>query len=182
MQANQLTITVLLLSSLALTSPVFAKSQSEKAGDILQYAIPLSGLGIAMAQHDTQGVKQLGETLLVNTATTYGLKYAFNNTSLGKRPDGGAYSFPSGHTSSACAGATFIGQRYGWKYGAIAMLPAGYVGWSRVDANRHHTRDVVAGCAIGTLSGLLITQPLENSTITPWYDNKTLGLSISSTW
>lgn len=171
-----------LISLMLISQAGMAKSSSETAGDVLQYAIPLTGLGMAVANDDTEGIKQLGKTMLTNVATTYGMKYAFNDTSWGKRPNGSDYSFPSGHTSDACAGATFIGQRYGWRYGAVAMLPAAYVGWSRVDADKHHVRDIIAGCAVGTMSGLVMTQPFNNSTITPWYENHTLGLQISSTW
>ncbi|MFW2176472.1 MULTISPECIES: phosphatase PAP2 family protein [unclassified Moraxella] len=170
-------------SSLLLTTQIsHAKSDVEKAGDVLSLAIPTVGLGMAVAKDDKAGVKQLGYTLASNLVVTQGLKYATNDTDWGKRPNGEDYSFPSFHTSNACAGATFIGQRYGWQYGSMAMLPATYVGWSRVDANRHHTRDVVAGCAIGIASGLLLTQPYDNTMITPWYENKSLGLSISSQW
>ncbi|WP_296405304.1 phosphatase PAP2 family protein [Psychrobacter sp.] len=152
------------------------------AGDVLQIAIPLTGLGMAYAKGDTEGMKQLAYTVVVNQAITEGMKYGFDGTALGERPDGGRRSFPSGHTSGACAGATFIGQRYGWSYGSVAMVPAGYVGWSRVNAERHHVRDVVAGCALGVATGLLLTSPEGNQTITPWYENKTFGVTISSKW
>lgn len=175
-------VIVLVGSCLTLAPTTYAKSNSEKAGDALQLVIPAAGLGMAVAKHDNEGVKQLGTTMATNLAATYALKYAFNDTDLGKRPDGDDYSFPSGHTSNACAGATFIGQRYGWRYGSMAMLPAAYVGWSRVDAKRHHVRDVIAGCAVGTISGLIMTQPFDNTTILPWYDNQQLGISIRSTW
>jgi len=173
---------ILLAAVLAPTTTVYAKSDSEKAGDILHIAIPVAGLGMALAKHDQEGVYQLGKTMATNLAATYALKYATNDTAWGERPNGEDYSFPSGHASNSCAGATFIGQRYGWRYGSMAMIPAAYVGWSRVDADKHYTRDVIAGCALGVVSGLVMTQPFDNATILPWYENKAVGVTISSAW
>ena len=117
------------------------------------------------------------------TISVEGLKYTFNSTSWRSRPNGEDQSFPSGHASVACSGAAFIGQRYGWRYGSLAMIPAAYVGWARVDAGLHHSRDVVAGCALGITSGLIFTQPLPgNTTVTPFLDKKVWGLQIQSVW
>ena len=69
-----------------------------------------------------------------------------------KRPNGGTRSFPSGHTSFSFAGAEFIRKEYGWGWGTPALLVAGFVGWSRVQADQHYTRDVLAGAAIGVLA------------------------------
>ena len=52
-----------------------------------------------------------------------------------ERPNGGDYSFPSGHTSAAFTGAGFIEKRYGLKVGIPAYILASYVGWSRVYSN-----------------------------------------------
>lgn len=151
------------------------------AGDILQLAIPISGGLVAVSQDDTEGLKQLGMTVASTAVITQGMKYGFDGTPLGRRPDGNRLSFPSGHTSNACAGAAFIGQRYGWKYGTPAMATAGYVGWTRVQAKRHHVRDVVVGCALGVGAGLLLTTP-QGEQIVPWYENETFGIQISSKW
>jgi membrane-associated phospholipid phosphatase len=63
------------------------------------------------------------------------------------------------------------------------MVPAAYVGWSRVDLDLHHVRDVVAGCAVGVIAGLWFTQPLEGDTqIMPFYDQKVFGVNIQSRW
>ena len=107
----------------------------------------------------------VGSTLLATAA----LKRAVNPTSWGERPNGGSYSFPSGHTASACSGASFIGQCYGWTYGSIAMLPAAYVGYTRVDEDLHHWRDVIAGCALGIGFSWYFVRPeqLPPMSITP---------------
>ena len=57
---------ILLAAVLAPTTTVYAKSDSEKAGDILHIAIPVAGLGMALAKHDQEGVYQLGKTMATN--------------------------------------------------------------------------------------------------------------------
>lgn len=152
------------------------------AGDVLQLAIPIGGGVVAYVKDDTEGLKQLGKTVAVTAVATQGMKYGLDHTKLGRRPDGTRLSFPSGHTSNACAGAAFIGQRYGWKYGVPAMTTAGYVGWTRVHAKRHHVRDVLVGCALGTVAGLALTSPEGDEQILPWYENESFGVSVSSKW
>lgn len=155
---------------------------SRLTGDVLMVALPVIAITIPTINHDSIGTKQaiwtIGSTVLI----THGMKYIFNHTPLGTRPDGTDYSFPSGHTSSACSGAAFIGQRYGWKWGSLAMLPAAFVGWSRIHAHRHHLRDVIAGCSIGIMTAIIFTKPQETTQLSPWYENKTLGLTWQSTW
>jgi membrane-associated phospholipid phosphatase len=80
--------------------------------------------------------------------TTGVLKYTVDET----RPNGGAHSFPSGHASAAFTGAEFIRKEYGWGWGAPAYLAASFVAWSRVEADKHYTHDVLAGAAIGILA------------------------------
>jgi membrane-associated phospholipid phosphatase len=110
-------------------------------------------------------MKEWAYDMGATTLATLTLKRAFDSTAWGTRPNGGQNSFPSGHTSSACAGAAFIGQRYGWAYGAAAMLPAAFVGYSRVDENMHHWRDVAAGCALGVGFSMLFVHPEEKRAI-----------------
>jgi membrane-associated phospholipid phosphatase len=70
------------------------------------------------------------------------------------RPDGSNnLSFPSGHTSNAFALATVANAHYGWKAGAPAYLAAGAIGLSRVTNDKHHLSDVLAGAALGYITG-----------------------------
>lgn len=153
------------------------------AGDVIQLALPLTGAAVALAQNDTEGLKQLAYTVGSTALITEGVKKGFSHTPLGLRPDSSdRYSFVSGHTSNACAGAAFIGQRYGWQYGTAAMVPAGYVAWSRVNAKKHHLRDVIAGCAVGTAAALLLAEPKDDMAVMPWYENEQIGITIRSVW
>jgi len=152
-------ILVSLIIGLISISPLAAKKRSttEKAGDVIQITIPVSALLIAFGKDDTEGMKQLFYSVAASTAATWGLKLAFNK----KRPKGGKYSFPSGHTSLAFSGASFLGMRYGCAYGVPAIGAASYVGYTRVHARRHYWGDVIGGGIIGGLAGFLFTTPYQ---------------------
>jgi membrane-associated phospholipid phosphatase len=72
------------------------------------------------------------------------------------RPDGSAWSFPSGHTSTTFATAAVIYRHFGSKPGIPAFALASYVGLSRLQENRHYLSDVVAGAVLGSYIGLKI--------------------------
>lgn len=71
------------------------------------------------------------------------------------RPDGTKYSFPSGHTAEAFAGATLLATEYGKNYKWIpyaAYGTAATVGILRMANNRHYISDVLFGAGLGILS------------------------------
>lgn len=135
----------------------------ERAGTVLMFGVPAAALLATWALDPAAGTatEQEPRWLLMGGsprhdlllalaragATTGILKYAVDET----RPNGGRYSFPSGHATAAFTGAEFIRKEYGWQWGAPAYLAAGFVAWSRVKADKHYTHDVVAGAAIGIL-------------------------------
>jgi undecaprenyl-diphosphatase len=70
-----------------------------------------------------------------------------------KRSDGGGYSFPSGHTSSAFAIATSVSLSYPkWYIVVPAYTYASLVGVSRVVLGVHYPSDVICGAIVGTTS------------------------------
>jgi membrane-associated phospholipid phosphatase len=146
----------------------------EIAGDFLQYAIPAAAAGLTVTHRDGQGAFQLGESLAVTVGVTYVLKYAIN----APRPDSGGQSMPSGHTSFSFAAAEFMRKRYGWEYGVPAYAAASFVAYSRVEARRHHPRDVVAGAGIGILSSYIFTRPYKGWSIGIEGDTKSFGLRL----
>ncbi len=95
----------------------------------------------------------LARAQILAQATTQGIKYVAGRT----RPDGTGRSFPSGHTSSAFATATVLQRHYGWKVGIPAYALAGYVGASRLNANKHYLSDVAFGAALGIVAGRTVT-------------------------
>jgi len=90
---------------------------------------------------------------IVNAVLTEGIKVATDR----QRPDGGHFSFPSGHTSSTFTTATVLQHDFGWKVGVPAYAAAAFVGGSRLQENRHYLSDVVFGAAIGIASGRAAT-------------------------
>ncbi|UBZ13340.1 phosphatase PAP2 family protein [Flagellimonas marinaquae] len=137
--------------------PLTSSQNAQKtAGDILLFTMPAMAMGSTFIWQDGQkGTYQFSKALAGTLAVTYGLKLAINK----ERPNGeNNNSFPSGHTSVAFTSAAFVQKRYGWEYGIPAYLLAGYVGYTRIEANKHDAVDVVAGAAIGIGMGYLFTK------------------------
>jgi len=130
-------------------------------GDIARVALPAAALAMTVAKGDKDGAIQFGESLATTAAVTYGLQYTVHS----EGPDGNEHSFPSGHTSIAFAGASFIQQRYGWTYGGPAYFAAALVGLSRITSNKHHIVDVLAGAGIGIGANLIFTKKYENNAL-----------------
>lgn len=148
----------------------------ELASDVLTGVIPLTGLAVAYFKGDTEGQKQWLRNTGVNQVLTTTLRLGFNETSLGERPNGNEYGFPSGHVAFVMSGATFLGQRYGWKWGAPAYMAASYVAYVRVDNDHHHWRDVIASGALAYGVALLTVTPEKASYLAPVIGPRFLGL------
>ncbi|MFV8271536.1 phosphatase PAP2 family protein [Flavobacterium sp. GT2N3] len=113
-----------------------------------------------------------------------------------ERPDGSSYSFPSGHTATAFAGAEFLWQEYKDKsiwYGISGYAVATATGIFRITNNKHWLTDVAAGAGLGILSTKIaywlnpymkakIFKSTEErktiSMIAPFYNGKEIGLAI----
>ena len=148
----------------------------EKAGDIIQIALPVSAFVSTIIWQDEQkSTFQFMQTIGVSFVVTHGLKRIINK----ERPNGGDYSFPSGHTSAAFTGAAFIERKYGLKYGIPSYLLASYVGWSRIHANKHDKWDVLGGAIIGIGSTYLFTKPFKNTKVVLSYIEKYPALNLT---
>jgi membrane-associated phospholipid phosphatase len=86
---------------------------------------------------------------VLNGVLTTGIKVAADRT----RPNGGKYSFPSGHTSATFTTAAVLEAHFGWRTGVPAYALAGFVGWTRVREHVHWLSDVAFGAALGTVAG-----------------------------
>ena len=154
---------LLFLSSLLTYGQVEPLTTSQKthkmAGDILLGTMPALTLSATIIWKDGQkGTYQFSKALVATIAVSYGLKLAINK----ERPNGeNNNSFPSGHTSVAFASAAFVQKRYGWEYGIPAYLLAGYVGYTRINADKHDGVDVLVGVAIGVGMSYFFTKPYE---------------------
>ena len=74
-------------------------------------------------------------------------------------------AFPSGHTAYAFAGATLLGNRYP-KLRIPLYIGAGLVGLTRIYLGRHYLSDVIAGAAVGTITGALVSR--HRATLLEW--------------
>lgn len=113
------------------------------------------------------GIRSL-EALAISSVLTAGLKFVVGRGRPGHYAEADSFhpftthssswSFPSGHTSAAFALATALtlelGDRGAW-VPVVSYSLAGWVGVSRVLDNRHWPTDVLAGAAVGILSGRL---------------------------
>lgn len=138
--------------------------------------VPLTGLAVAYFTDDKEGEKQWLRNTGLSLVLTSTLRLAFNQTYLGKRPNGGQYGFPSGHEAFVMSGAAFLGRRYGMKWGVPAYVAAAYVGYDRVHENRHHLRDVLASAALSYGVALLTVTPEHATHIAPVIGPEFLGL------
>ncbi len=77
------------------------------------------------------------------------LKMAVGRT----RPNGGIWSFPSGHTAAAFAVAPVLSRRFGAKVAIPAYAIAVATGLGRMEDRKHYLSDVLAGAAIGIAVG-----------------------------
>jgi membrane-associated phospholipid phosphatase len=97
----------------------------------------------------------MAQAVIVDGVYTTIAKHAVGRT----RPDGSnTLSFPSGHTSSAFAMATVANVHFGPKVGIPAYLAASFIGASRIQSNKHHLSDVVAGAALGYIVGKTVVR------------------------
>lgn len=102
---------------------------------------------------------------------------------LKPRPDGtDNFSFPSGHTTSAFAGAAFIQRKYGWSYGIPCYAMASFVGYSRVQAKKHDTWDVLGGATVGIVSAYIFAKPYRESKVGLLFDKSKSSYTIGLTY
>jgi membrane-associated phospholipid phosphatase len=154
-------------------------SSTEKAGDALFVLVPVTGFATAYLKHDKDGQIQFAKAFATNAVVTLGLKAAVNK----QRPNGDCCdSFPSGHTSFAFMGATFLQKRYGRNYGVPAFAAATYVAYSRVESDKHFVADVVAGAALGIFSSYFFTTRFPDLTVTPVAGNDYAGIAFNMQW
>ncbi len=133
----------------------------EDIGDVLQIALPGSAGLSTLFMRDKEGFWQFLKSYGGTVGLTYILKYSFNKPRPESAADG--HAFPSGHTSSAFSGASFIQRRYGWKYGVPAYALAVFVAYSRLEGenDRHDVWDVLGGMLVGIGNTYIFTTPYQ---------------------
>jgi len=128
------------------------------------------------------------QAMIVNGAYSGLLKYSVKR----ERPDGSdSLSFPSGHTSTAFSLAAVVDHHYGWRVGLPAYVLASGIGLSRIESNRHHLSDVLAGATLGLIVGRTVgrldgERPAKKRIVSvgPATDphGQGVGLGVSASW
>ena len=183
--ANRMTLrySLTLLVLLAfLQAPAHGLDESdwETISDVGAYGLIGTALLLPTTRKDWDGLHQ----------ATYSIGTAAVVTLAGKalvdeeRPDNSDNdSFPSGHTANAFSSATTLHRRYGWRVGFPAYAVATLTGVARERARKHHWYDVVAGAAIGGLSGWYFTSAFNDKVqLVPWVDSKGGGVTVAVRW
>lgn len=154
---------------------LWASTTLETIGDIGQIALPLTAVGTALFYKDFPGFTEFGYSYLLSTGSVQLLKHIIHR----ERPNHSGHSFPSGHTANGFVAASFMQLRYGWAYGAPAYAVAAVIGYSRIEAKKHWTTDVVAGAVIGAGSSFLFTHKYIK--VAPYFnpENKETGLTAA---
>ena len=172
------------LAALVCAGPAIADSglNWKNSSDMLAIGLPLLAAGSAWGQGDTEGFKQL----TLSMATTVGTAEVLKRSVHSVRPDGSDNkSFPSTHTAVAFAAARFMDKRYGESMGSYTpwlYVAAGMTGVARVEANKHHWRDVLAGGALGWGASQWWTQAVQGGQLSVLPADKGLSLAWYRSW
>lgn len=174
---RQLYFSCVMAGLLCLHPGTAAAIPDELPADIITGLVPFGTYALARYKKEdrkgeSQYLRSLGTTLVVNSA----LRYALKNTEWSTRPNGSPYGFPSGHASFMTSSAAYLATRYGWRYGLPAYALTGYVSWVRVDTDHHRWRDVIAGAALSFSISHLFVTPQDAPQITPVIGPDSVGL------
>ncbi len=120
-------------------------------------------VGVKSKNHWFDQSKNLFMTVALNQIITSSFKQLINKT----RPNGGQYSMPSGHTSSAFATATVLYEEFKSSHPVLAYSGFGFAtatGTLRIINNKHWLSDVLVGAGVGILSAKIIYhfEPFKN--------------------
>jgi len=157
------------------------------AGEILRVVLPATAAGISLGKNDKHGFVQLGGSELIAEGGSLLLQELIDE----ERPDkSDRNSFPSDSAAVAFSAASFLQIRYGWGYGLPAYAVAGFVGWSRVESQRHYWHDVLAGAALDWMASKItairyhnVPGPIGSSApMPPPFAHGPLGFSFATHW
>ena len=162
--------------------PVGAASEDtwKDISDVGAYSLLGTALILPAAREDWEGFRQAAYSIGSAAGVTLIGKALVDEERPNNKDDD---SFPSGHTANAFSSATTLYRRYGWQAGVPAYAVATLTGVARERAREHHWYDVVAGAAIGGLSGWFFTDAFNDKVqLVPWIDSDGGGVSVSMRW
>ena len=166
-------MTAVLAAFVALSLPpppaAAVESWEVTATDVLTGVVPLGAFWLTHAKDDRAGRDQylwsMGTTLVVVTSA----RLLFNDHEWGERPNGHPYGFPSGHLAFFGAGAAFLQDRYGWRWGLPAWAAAGWTAYVRVEDDHHRWRDVIVASAVAIGVSQYFVSPYPDLTVKPLF-------------
>jgi hypothetical protein len=164
----------------AATSAV-ANDEHRRAGDVLRFAMPVGVVAYELWSGDNEGLSQFGKSWIVTLGATEVLKRVTHV----QRPDrSDDLSFPSGHASHAFAAATYMHRRHGIDQAWPWYVGATYVGWTRVQANRHRWVDIAGSAALaGALSWWLVSPVGEQGvSVVPVIAPGLIAVEVRASW
>jgi membrane-associated phospholipid phosphatase len=162
--------------------------ETSKWGNNLGYLVPnalyAAGMGIA-GQYGNSEASRRAIGMFKASAYAMSVTSALKYTIREPRPDNiqEKNSFPSGHSASAFSFSGYVAAEHGWGWGSAALLLSTFVGFSRINDNRHYLHDVVAGATIGWAYGWGISKldkkNKDHVYIIPLIDSQTAGLTLN---
>lgn len=169
---------VFLLCLLVGAHEVRADSQRQ-AGDFLATAMPLATLGTELYRGDREGAWQFTMTFAASIAATEVLQ----RTTHVERPDrSNDQSFPSGHAARAFSSAAYVRRRHGFDVAWPMYIAALYVGYTRVEADRHSWADVAGAALVSELAAWWLVEPESKVVVMPMVGRRYVGVHIAARW
>ena len=151
-----------------------APPQSEPLGTIMEVGTyfgdgrTMLGVSLLLMAYGGDENRETGRLMTSTFISTGVIVWGMKEIIGRKRPLDevvGNPAFPSGHTAYAFAGATLLGVRYP-KLRIPLYIGAGLVGVTRIYLGRHYASDVIAGAAVGTITGALVSR--HRGTLLSW--------------
>ena len=151
-----------------------APPQSEPLGTIMEVGTyfgdgrTMLGVSLLLMAYGGDENRETGRLMTSTFISTGAIVWGMKQIIGRKRPLDevvGNPAFPSGHTAYAFAGATLLGARYP-KLRIPLYIGAGLVGVTRIYLGRHYASDVIAGAAVGTITGALVSR--HRGTLLEW--------------
>lgn len=143
-----------ILGMLLLVAPAEAEDRAwSRVADTGSIGVPVAAGLYSLYIGDRDGTRELVYSWGAAMAATWALKETVSST----RPNGEDQGFPSRHTVSAFSGASFVHYRYGLDKAWPAYAVGALVGYARIEDNKHHWEDVIAGAALANLTAWWLT-------------------------
>ena len=157
---NAVVIGVIALTVIGvLVAPAQRKSVPERIGDQVQIALPMVAWGCSAVNGKAT---EYAVRFVAMWLATHGTKHGLMQAPINIRPNGGDQGFPSGHTSASVYGASALVHDCvtgnPWVQGAV-ILSAGFVGASRIEAQKHDIWQVLAGALYGWIGDRALRRP-----------------------